>query len=53
MVVEMTAPERLRPRYSYAEYLAYERDSELKHEFDDGEIVAMAGGRGGRAGRRA
>ena len=40
----MTAPERLRPRYSYAEYLAYERDSELKHEFDDGEIVAMAGG---------
>ncbi|MBK7077636.1 MAG: Uma2 family endonuclease [Myxococcales bacterium] len=40
----MTAPARLRPRYSYAEYLAYERDSELKHEFDDGEIVAMAGG---------
>ena len=31
-------------RYSYAEYLAYERDSGLKHEFDDGEILAMAGG---------
>lgn len=33
-----------RHRYTYAEYLAYERDSELKHEFDDGEILAMAGG---------
>jgi Uma2 family endonuclease len=31
-------------RYTYAEYLAYERDSVLKHEFDDGEIRAMAGG---------
>lgn len=31
-------------RYTYAEYLAYERDSGLKHEFDDGEIMAMAGG---------
>lgn len=28
----------------YAEYLAYEVDSGRKHEFDDGEIVAMAGG---------
>ena len=44
MIVGMTAPARLRPRYSYAEYLAYERDTEHKHEFDDGEIVAMAGG---------
>ena len=33
-----------RHRYTYEEYLAYERDSELKHEFDDGEIFAMAGG---------
>jgi len=33
-----------RHRYTYAEYLAYERDSELKHEFVDGEILAMAGG---------
>jgi len=40
----MIASARLRARYSYAEYLAYERDSELKHEFDDGEIIAMAGG---------
>lgn len=31
-------------RYTYDEYLAYERDSGLKHEFDDGEITAMAGG---------
>lgn len=33
-----------RPHYTYEEYLAYERGSELKHEFVDGEIVAMAGG---------
>lgn len=35
---------RAQHRYSYAEYLAYERDSELKHEYEDGEILAMAGG---------
>jgi Uma2 family endonuclease len=35
---------RPRHRYTYDEYLAYERDSGLKHEFDDGEIIAMAGG---------
>lgn len=33
-----------RHHYSYAEYLSYERDSAMKHEYDDGEIVAMAGG---------
>jgi Uma2 family endonuclease len=33
-----------RHRYTYAEYLDYERDSGLKHEYDDGDIVAMAGG---------
>ncbi|MCZ7681461.1 MAG: Uma2 family endonuclease [Sandaracinaceae bacterium] len=33
-----------RHRYSYEEYLAYERDSGLKHEYEDGEIFAMAGG---------
>jgi Uma2 family endonuclease len=33
-----------RHRYSYQEYLAYERDSGMKHEYDDGEIFAMAGG---------
>ena len=31
------------PRYSYLQYLAYERDSEMKHEYDDGEIIAIAG----------
>ena len=31
-------------RYSYEEYLAYERDSAMKHEYDAGEILAMAGG---------
>jgi Uma2 family endonuclease len=29
---------------SFADYLALERDSEIKHEFDAGEILAMAGG---------
>ncbi|HXN33315.1 MAG TPA: Uma2 family endonuclease, partial [Polyangiaceae bacterium] len=33
-----------RHRYSYPEYVAYERDSGLKHEYDNGEILAMAGG---------
>lgn len=40
----MTSPARSRHRYTYEEYLAYERDSGLKHEFEDGEIYAMAGG---------
>lgn len=35
---------RSKHHYTYAEYLAYERDSGLKHEYDDGEIRAMAGG---------
>lgn len=30
-------------RYTVAEYLAFERASETKHEFYDGEIFAMAG----------
>ena len=38
------AQRRSRHRYTYEEYLAYERDSGLKHEYDDGEIIAMAGG---------
>lgn len=33
-----------RYHYSYDEYLTYERDSERKHEYIDGEIIAMAGG---------
>lgn len=33
-----------RHRYSYEEYLAYERDSGMKHEYEAGEITAMAGG---------
>lgn len=31
-------------RKAYAAYLAFERDAETKHEFVDGQIVAMAGG---------
>jgi Uma2 family endonuclease len=33
-----------RRRYSYEEYLAYEQDSSMKHEYVDGDILAMAGG---------
>lgn len=33
-----------RHRYSYAEYLALEEGSPIRHEFLDGEIYAMAGG---------
>lgn len=39
-----TAPERSRYHHTFAEYLAYEADSGMKHEYDDGEIIAMAGG---------
>jgi Uma2 family endonuclease len=38
------SPRAARHRYSYDEYLAYERDSGMKHEYDGGEIIAMAGG---------
>jgi Uma2 family endonuclease len=31
-------------RFTVSEYLAFERQSETKHEFFDGEIFAMAGG---------
>jgi hypothetical protein len=30
--------------YTFADYLALERESETKHEFDAGEILAMLGG---------
>ena len=40
----MAQPAPPRHRYTYAEYLAYEQDSGLKHEYDNGEILAMAGG---------
>jgi len=30
--------------YTFADYLTLERDSEIKHEFDAGEILAMSGG---------
>jgi len=31
-------------RYTYSEYLAFERGANVRHEFFDGEIYAMAGG---------
>jgi len=42
--LDMAHLARSRHRHTYAEYLEYERDSGLKHEFEDGEIFAMAGG---------
>ena len=30
--------------YSIAEYLEFERDADVRHEFHDGEILAMSGG---------
>jgi Uma2 family endonuclease len=33
-----------RVRYSYAEYVSFERGSNVKHEYRRGEILAMAGG---------
>ena len=30
--------------YTFRDYLEFERDSEIKHEFDAGEILAMSGG---------
>jgi len=40
----MEATLRLPRRASYADYLAAEQDSDHRHEFIDGVIVAMAGG---------
>ena len=40
----MSTVPRTRRHHTYEEYLAYEIASELKHEFEDGEIIAMAGG---------
>jgi Uma2 family endonuclease len=40
----MVTPGRRHHRYTYAQYVALERDSPTKHEFFDGEIYAMAGG---------
>jgi Uma2 family endonuclease len=37
-------PGARRHRYTYADYLALEDDSTVRHEFYDGEIYAMAGG---------
>jgi Uma2 family endonuclease len=40
----MTALPESRHRYTYQQYLAFEHDSPTKHEYVDGEILAMAGG---------
>ena len=40
----MVTPGRRHHRYTYAQYVALERESSTKHEFFDGEIYAMAGG---------
>lgn len=38
------APRAAQHRYSYQEYLAYEHDSGMKHDYENGTILAMAGG---------
>ncbi len=40
----MTEPARALPRYSYAEYRSFENSNPARHEFVDGQILAMAGG---------
>jgi Uma2 family endonuclease len=40
----MAQPELPKRHYTYAEYLVYERDSRLKHEYINGRILAMARG---------
>jgi Uma2 family endonuclease len=42
-VTSMGQPARL-PYYTYDEYRRFERDSNVKHEYLDGQILAMAGG---------
>lgn len=37
-------PERTSFRMSFDEYLRLEQQSEIRHEFYDGEVIAMAGG---------
>jgi Uma2 family endonuclease len=39
----MTGPGH-RTEYTYGEYLSFEASSNVKHEFFDGQIYAMAGG---------
>ena len=36
----------LKPRLSVQEYLAWEAENEIKHEYIDGEVYAMSGGTG-------
>jgi Uma2 family endonuclease len=40
----MTASPQSHHDYTFTDYLTLERDSEIKHEFDAGEILAMSGG---------
>jgi Uma2 family endonuclease len=40
----MNQPSQRHHRYTFADYLAYEEGANVKHEFLDGEIYAMAGG---------
>lgn len=35
---------QIKPRLSVAEYLAWEAENEIKHEYIDGEVFAMSGG---------
>ena len=52
MLPPMAAPGH-RLDYTYADYLAFEASSNVKHEFLDGQIYAMAGGTPDHAGLAA
>ena len=40
----MLATSLVKPTSSIAEYLSFEANSEVKHEYHNGTLVAMAGG---------
>ena len=40
----MSGPARRLHDYTYAQYVALEEESSIRHEYLDGEIYAMAGG---------
>jgi len=42
--MSMTVSTQSRHDYTFADYLALERNSDIKHEFDAGEILATSGG---------
>jgi Uma2 family endonuclease len=42
--MSMTASTQSHHDYTFGDYLALERESDIKHEFDAGDVLAMSGG---------